>query len=196
MASLERRIRLTVILLFATGFSARSLHAQNAGWVRYIPSAGDIAVFFQGELSESSHPALAKYNARYLRLMGEEPLSDVVSLSHPQIYRLLVENPPHSISVVVRLSIKTDGSGEAVVKVSHSPRFADTLIVNRTEVVSRENVDDFLKLVATASFWSVPVVEQFDTNKPVSMGTAGWILEGTKEGPTTLSVEAPKLMLL
>ena len=182
MGSLERRIQLTVILVFATGFIANSLRAQDAGWLRYIPSSGDIAAFFHGELSESSHPALAKYNARYLHLMGEKPLSDVVSPSHPQIYRLLVETRPHNIPVVVRLSIKADGSAEAVVKVSQSPRFADTLTVNRTEVVSRENVDDFLKLVGTASFWSAPVVKQFDTNKPVRMGAAGWILEGTKGG--------------
>jgi hypothetical protein len=84
---------------------------------------------------------------------------------------------------VVRLSVKADSSGEAVVKVSQNLRFSDTLKVNRTEVVSRENVDAFLKLLVTASFWSEPVVEHLDVKKPVRMGTmaAGWIFEGTKE---------------
>jgi hypothetical protein len=158
MGSSERRIWLTVILLFGTGFIANSLRAQDAGWLRYVPSSSDIAAFFHGELTESNHPALAAYNARYLHLMGENPLSDGVSPSLPQIYRLLVETRPHGIPLVVRLSIKADSSGGAVVKVSQNLRFSDTLTVNRTEVVSRENVDAFLKLLVTASFWSEPVV--------------------------------------
>ncbi len=170
------------MLVFGTGFIANNLRAQDAGRMRYVPSSSDIAAFFHGELSESRHPALARYNARYLHLMSEKPLSDGMSPSQPQIYRLLVETRPHNTPVVVRLSIKADGSGEAVVKVSQSARFADTLAVNRTEVVSRENVDDFLRLMGTSSFWSGPVVEQFDANKPVRIGAAGWILEGTREG--------------
>jgi hypothetical protein len=169
-------------LLFAIGLIANSLHAQDAGRMRYVPSSSDIAAFFHGELSESSHPALARYNARYLHLMEEKPLLDGMSPTHLQIYRLLVESRPHNTPVVVRLSIKVDGSGEAVVKVSQGARFADTLTVNRTEVVSREKMDDFLKLLGTTSFWSAPVFEQFDAHKRVRMGTAGWILEGTKEG--------------
>jgi hypothetical protein len=172
---------LTVMLLFGIGLIANSLRAQDTGRLRYVPSSSDIAAFFHGELSESSHPAFVRSNARYLHLMGEKPLSDSMSPSLPQIYRLLVETRPHNTPVVVRLSIKAGGSGEAVVKVSQSARFADTLTVNRTEVVSRENVDDFLKLLGTASFWSAPVFEQFDAHKPVRLGTAGWILEATKE---------------
>jgi hypothetical protein len=116
--------------------------------------------------------------------MGEKPLSDGVGPSVPQIYRVVVETRPHGIPLAVRLSVKADGSGEAVVKVTQNPRFSDTLAVYRTEVVSRENVDTFLKLLVTASFWSEPVVEQIDLSKPVRMGTmaAGWILEGAKEG--------------
>lgn len=171
-----------LMLLFGAGFITSNLRAQDTGRLRYVPSSSDIAAFFHGELSESSHPALANYNARYLHLMGEKPLSDGVSPSQPQTYRLLVETRPHNTPVVVRLSIKADGTGEAVVKVSQSARFADTLTVNRTEVVSRENADDFLRHMGTASFWSRPVVEQFDVHKPVSMGAAGWILEGTREG--------------
>jgi hypothetical protein len=184
MASSERRIWLTVILLLGTGFIANSLCSQDADGLRHVPSSSEIAAFFHGELTETNHPALAKYNARYLLVMGERPLSDGVGLSVPQIYRMVVETRPHGMPLAVRLSIKADGSGEAVVKVTQNPRLSDTLTVNRTEVVSRENVDAFLKLLVTASFWSEPVVEQIDLSKPVRMGTmaAGGILEGAKEG--------------
>lgn len=139
-----------VVAVLGTGQSS----AQNAERLRYIPSSNDIAQYFHGELSASDHVASAY--CRYLHLMGEMPLTGAISAQAPQVYRMMVEAPPHNIPVVVRLTIRADGAGEVVVKVGQSPRFPDVLTVNRTADVSRADVDDFLKLLASSAFWSMP----------------------------------------
>jgi hypothetical protein len=153
--------------------------AQDLSRLRYISPPQEIFQFFQGNLGPNNGRALAVGYARYLHMMGEKPLAETVGPQGSQVYRLLVETRPYNVPVVVRFSIFTDGTGEAVGKISHSPRFADILTANKTTRVSRADVEQFLKLLADWGFWSLPVLDRIKTTR-VRLGGVGWMLEGEK----------------
>ncbi len=53
--------------------------------------------------------------------------------------------------------------------------------MNRIAKLSREDVDEFLKLLGDSGFWSMAVFETIDPHH-VMMGEPGWMFEGEKEG--------------
>lgn len=152
---------------------------QDVGRLRYIASPDEIARFFQGKLQADSLPA--RYNARYLHLMGERPLVEAKGPEATQVYRLLLDTHPYDIPVVVRLSVAPDGTGEVVVKIGHSARFPDILTENRTAKLSQADIDKFLKLLEGSDSRSLPVFGNIDLNH-APMGDPGWMFEGAKEG--------------
>jgi hypothetical protein len=151
---------------------------QSTGRIRYVPSPDDIAAYFQGQLSANIDDALAYYGARYLHTMEEKPLP----ASDPQaseLYRVLVETRPHNAPVLVRLSIGTDGTAEVVTKVGGDPYRGD-LAINTTADVSHAKVDEFLGLLASSAFWSMPVQQPREKNGYVVLGEPSWMFEGSK----------------
>lgn len=168
----------TILLVISTLLPCQS-HGQNAEWSGRPPSRDEVARFFQGKISADD--VLARYNVPILHLMGEKPLVETAGLQVTQVYRLLVLTRPSNTPVVVRLSIGPDGTGEVVVKMSESARAAGVLAVHRTVNLSRLDVDDYRKLLADSSFWSMPVHEAIDFHHVV-MGEPGWMFEGEKEG--------------
>jgi hypothetical protein len=171
---------LTVTILVVTStLTPCQSDAQNVGWSGKPPSPGDVAQFFQGQISADD--AWARYNIPLLHLMGEKPLAEAAEPQAAQVYRLFFQTRPSGIPVVVRLSVGPDGTGEVVSKISQSARAADVLAVHRTVNLSRTEVGDFYKLLADSGFWSMPVHEQINIHH-VLMGETGWIFEGKKEG--------------
>jgi len=176
---MQTRLALAIVLAISALVSEQPT-SQKSEWLTYYPTIKKVESFFQGQLSE--HKTLAGYNVRYLHFMREKPLLDAVSPSVPQIFRLLVNSRPHSLPAIVRLSIRTDGSGEAVIKVSQSLRNSEALAVNRTEEISVKQVNQLLSLVASSDFWAAPAVPAFDINRLVPMGDADWMLEAGRSG--------------
>lgn len=174
------KLALAVVLVIST-FATKQSNARNNEWLSYYPATKDVDSFFQGHFSQNNGWTLAHYNIRYLHLMGEKPLLDTLNLSVPQVFRLLIITRPQSLPVVVRLLIRTDGSGEAVTKVSQSSRNSEPLAVNRTEEVSGKQVNQLLGLVAASDFWSLPLMPPLDLSR-VPMGEADWMLEAEKNG--------------
>jgi hypothetical protein len=175
-----RRLTVAILLVISTLVPCKS-DGQNAERSGQNPSPRDIAQFFQGKLSPDNGRVLAVAYARFLHLMGEKPMIETVGPQASQVYRVLVETRPYNTPVIARLSIRPDGTGEVVVKVSQSARAADVLAVQRTVNLSHSDVGNFLKLLADSGFWSMPVLEPINTHRVV-MGEAGWMFEGEKEG--------------
>lgn len=174
----HRRLMVAIALVLVALGCDQSV-GQDVGRLRYIAPPDEIARFFQGKLPAGN--VVARGNARYLHLMGERPLVETMGPQVTQVYRLLVETRPYGIPVVARLSIATDGTGEIVGKVGHSPRFPDVLTENRMVKLSQADTDEFLKLLADSGFWSMPVFETIDPHHVV-IGEPGWTFEGAKEG--------------
>jgi hypothetical protein len=173
-----KRLTVTIILVISTLVPCQS-DGQNVEWSGRPPSRDDVARFFQGKISADD--ALARYNIPFLQLMGEKPLVETTGPQAAQVYRLFVQTRPHGIPVVVRLTVRPDGTGEVVSKMAQSPRFAGVLAVNRIAKLSREDVDEFLKHLGDSGFWSMAVHEPIDVHH-VLMGEPGWMLEGEKGG--------------
>lgn len=173
-------LAITLISVISLLGSAKS-GAQDLDRLRYIAPPQEIFQFFQGNLGPNNGRALAVEYARFLHMMGEKPLVETAGSQGTQVYRLLVGTRPYNIPVVVRVSILPDGTGEVVGKISHSSRFADRLTANKTIRISHEDVEQFLKLLADWSFWSMPVLERIDPAH-VRLGGVGWMLEGEKAG--------------
>lgn len=174
-----RRLTMTAILMLMSALAPCPSDGQNAQVAAQIPSPREIDQFFQGKLQADSLPA--RFDARYLQLMGERPLVEMVGPQAPQIYRFLLETRPYGVPVVVRLSIGPDGTGEVNGKIGHSPRFPDHLTEDRMAKLSQADTDKFLRLLAGSDFWSMPVFETIDPHH-VLLGEPGWTFEGAKEG--------------
>jgi len=138
--------------------------------------------FFPTEVFGSNRSIVAMGYSWYLRSMQEKPLAESRRPQYPQVYRLLAEVRPYNAPVVVRLSARTDGSGELVTKAGRDGGHPDILTVNTTAEVSQVDVQRFLSLLENADFWSMPTQKLPDTHKPVVMGEGGWMLEGMRDG--------------
>jgi len=176
------RIGLAASLVLCVAIVGSARQGQVESRLRYFPSQDDIGQLFQGQLSLSNAGVWASSDARDLHLMGEKPLRDILTPSSPRVYRLLIETRPHNTPVVVRLSVRSDGSAEAVTKISQSSRFADLLLTSRTSDVSVADVDEFLKLLAKSGFSLQPVLAPFDLHEKTPMDQASWTLEGAEQG--------------
>lgn len=166
---------LVLSLLLAGGLVCQPEHPEQAG------TAVGTSQFFPAETFGSNE--VARTYSRYLRSMGEKPLSESVIPEGPdEVYRVLVEVRPYNSPVVVRLRIRNDGSGELAAKVGRDGGHPQILTVNRTAAVSRANVDRFLQLLNEAGFWSTPTREVFDSHRRFLMGGEGWMLEASQKG--------------
>jgi hypothetical protein len=145
--------------------------------------------FFPGEVFGSTRSILARDYSRYLRSMGEKPLTESVGPECPHIYRALVVLRPYNSPVVVRLSIRADGLGEVVAKVGQDGGHPQYLTVTKTSVASRADVDRFLKLLDESGFWSMPTQEPLEIHH-VTMGDESWMLEGDNGGKYRAVVRA------
>jgi hypothetical protein len=67
---------------------------QDLSRLRYVPTADDIAEFFQGELSSDIERPLGAGYIRYLHLMGEVPLPGGTSPQASELHRVLIETRP------------------------------------------------------------------------------------------------------
>ena len=186
MKNMAKHIRhVGLIIIFAIAFATfanEPRKQQDSDWFSYAPSPNDIATYFQGRLSKNNGASLAAYDARFLHFMDEKPLRDGLSPSISQIFRVLVATRPHNLPLVVRLTIKTDGTGEVIVKLIQDFRHKQVWAPNLSTTVPFKEVDRFLKLLANSGFWSLATLPPFDVDKRQSMGDASWMLEGTKDG--------------
>lgn len=173
-----RDLRLAGVLVLASAiFGARFVGSQTVARPPMAPSSREINLFFGGQLSPAVGRALAAYPILVFHAVEEEPLAHYLTRRYPQVYRVLVGTRPHGVPVVVRLSIPTDGPAKATVKVGAREWLRGALAVNRTTAISPELAHEFLTLLKSSTFWSMPTTEPFAIRK-VPMGGAEWILEG------------------
>ena len=166
-----------VIVLASAIFGARFVGSQTAARPPKAPSSREINLFFGGQLSLAVGRALAVYPILAFHAVEEEPLTYYLTRRYPQVYRVLVGTRPHGVPVVVRLSIPASGPAEATVKVGGRGWLRGALAVNRTTAISPELAHEFLTLLKSSTFWSMPTMAPFDIRK-APMGGAEWILEG------------------
>jgi len=102
-----------------------------------------------------------------LRAMGELPLLEPSHESGTERIRLLVI-PVYRPPFVVRLIIMPDGAGELEAKAAESQRNPAVLTLDRETKVSKEEVEEFLKLLDEAKFWSMQT-NQFYAKEQVAM---------------------------
>jgi hypothetical protein len=117
-----------------------------------------------------------------LPLIGEKPLTNGADQDGSQIYRIFIETRPRNTPVVVRLSIRADGSGEFIAKSSQSAESPDVLVEDRTTAVSRLDVDHFRRLFEDSNFWSLQTIELLDVHKKQVVGDVAWTIEAEKSG--------------
>ena len=199
-----RAVHLSLIALLAISAAANRSHGQSAHQPNSSSVVDDLARFFPNQFSPGDSEIWAITNARYLRMMGESPLDEMASLRVQEIYRVLVETRPSNIPVVVRISVRPDGTGQLAAK-SESARLPGVLTVNRKAEVSRTDVNDFLNALKNSGFWSMPTLEEIDIHQPVVLGAPGWMVEGEKEGsfhavfrttPRLASLRGPAMFLV
>ncbi len=164
----------TVICLLDAGHSS----GQDTSRLRYIPSSDEIAQFFHGELSVGN--AASAYD-RDLHFMGEQPLTETTAGQPSEVYRLLVETRPDNIPIVIRLSIGVEGTGQLIAKVAQNAGSPDVLTMDKTTEISHADVDQFLQLLTSSAFWSMPVKQPLDPLHVV-LGGADWLFEGETGG--------------
>jgi hypothetical protein len=133
--------------------------------------------------------------------MGEGPLPEDSRESGREEYRLLVE-PVFRPPFMVRLIIMHDGSGYLVAKAGESQKNPVTLTLDRRTKVSKDEVDEFLRYIQEAKFWSMQT-NQFYTKEQTAalrtpssqrptagrrkavqkvLGGVDWLLEGVQVG--------------
>lgn len=103
---------------------------------------------------------MAALRSCHLRAMRELPLEKYLGQDQAQAYRLMVW-PAYRLPLVVRLIIKTDGTGELAAKAEKSEWEPGVLSVDRVEKVSKPEADRFLQLLEQANFWLLPT-DEFD----------------------------------
>ncbi len=182
LPSMRSKYLALVMMLVLPLLYARPSSDQNTTQPGPDAARNDVDQFFPGQVPAGHGDIWARINSRDLRLMGENPLADLASPQVPQIYRVLIQTRPHNVPVLARLCLGVDGTGEAVIKVSQSARFADVLTTSRSIKVSPTDAGEFLRRLATSDFWSMPTFETFDIHQPVAVGSASWMFEVEKEG--------------
>jgi hypothetical protein len=110
--------------------------------------------------------------------MGEPSLSDV-SDQETRAYRFLYLHSMRSEPIVVRISIRPDGTGEVTTKVL---RYRDDckrgkLTKNKKRDVPKKAVDSLLKKIEEAGFWRLPT-----NDSRIGLDGSSWIVEGVNDG--------------
>ncbi len=126
----------------------------------------------------------ASINACFLRAMQEAPLPELVTLETAQVFRLTLI-PAWRPPFIVRLAVRSDGTGTLAVKAAKSQRNAGVITVGRTEAISKSDVDVFLTLVEAAGFWSMSTKEVYSKDPRVIvqvMDGEKWVIEGAQNG--------------
>lgn len=120
----------------------------------------------------------------YLRAMQESPLSRSVTLDRDQVYRLTVI-PAFRHPFIIRLGVRSDGSGALVVKAAKSQDDAGALTLDEMKEITKPDVDIFLRLLGESGFWSMPTSEVYSNDPRVIvkvMDGVEWVLEGAQGG--------------
>lgn len=129
----------------------------------------------------------------HFRAVRELPLMQYVNQDQPQAYRLTVW-PAYRLPLIVRLVLKSDGSGELATKAEKSKWEPGRLSVDRVARVSKPEADKFLLLLGQANFWSIPTDEFYIENQRLAaradrkhrrvrvqvLDGVKWDLEGTQ----------------
>jgi hypothetical protein len=160
---MNRKVAWVLLVLFAPYLTAQTL---------YFPPNAFCASH------ETEH--CDRWYAPHLIAMQEPSLWELSKKRSDEIYRFLWLRTFHR-PVSARLEIKSDGSGDLVIKVlsgsgDYNPGH---LIQNRKIKAERESVDHFLDLLGKAGFWSAPTEQEVDG---VGCDGAQWIMEATKNG--------------
>jgi hypothetical protein len=126
----------------------------------------------------------ANINACFLRAMQESPLPELVTQEAAQVFRLTVI-PAWRPPFIARLTIRGDGTGTLAVKAAKSQRNAGVITVDRTQAITKSDVDPFLTLVEAAAFWSMSTREVYSNDPRVIVQVMDgeiWLLEGAQNG--------------
>ncbi len=129
-----------------------------------------------GQLSEWR----ARWYASELRDLEEPSLRQGKTTTVPTYRVLLI--PPFTPSLVVRLTVNSDGSGKLLAKLgTKRSRSIETTPKPQTSSLSREQVTKFLGLLREANFWSLPTARYEESLVRVADGKE-WLLEANKSG--------------
>jgi hypothetical protein len=132
----------------------------------------------------SKHPQLSESRARWyaseLRDL-EEPSLRQGKITTGPVYRLLLI-PPFTPSLVVRLTVNSDGSGKLLAKLG-TKRSKDTETTQKQQTLSlsSEQVSKFLSLLREANFWSLPT-EGYEESLMRGADGREWVVEANKSG--------------
>ena len=95
-----------------------------------------------------------------------------------QLYRFTWLRSFHN-SVSIRLEIEKDGSGLLYVKMSNAleENSAEKITKNEIIIIEKEDVHEFLELLAQKNFWKLPSAREI-----FGLDGAEWIIEGLSNG--------------
>lgn len=117
---------------------------------------------------------------RHLLALREPSIKQAANDRTQHVYRF-VELPTFTYPVSVRLSIRADGSGELVAKVTNGSGGYDpgVVVLDKTVEVPKSRVDQFLSMLNALHFWSLPAHEESDL---IILDGTSWYLEGADGG--------------
>ena len=113
----------------------------------------------------------------------------LAAMEEPSLYQLSQEKKIHSYRflwlrtfdnpISLRLSIDPEGTGLVTVKVTNGSGGYEPgrIITNENVPVTKEDVDNFLRMIQKARFWQLPTTE--DTDR-MGLDGAQWVFEGAK----------------
>ncbi len=175
---LRKVVLVSVVSLLIVNFGAsQSQHEDRPT----RPGPDEDPKYFPIEVFGSNRSQPAMWYSWFLRSMWERPWDECVSPECPQVYRLLIATRPYNAPVVVRLRVRTVGVSELIAKVGRDGGHPQILTLSRTTDPTRADVDEFLKHIDEAGFWSLPARVPIDLHH-VPMGEASWMLEGIRDG--------------
>jgi len=121
---------------------------------------------------------VVNWYTKHYQCLQEQPICDKLTNGTLHIYRfvsLRTFHQPFSVSI----EISTNGNGTVTAKMCSGAGGYDPgkLINQKTRALAQDEIDKFLQLIESESFWSLPTLED-------SLGLDGsqWIIEGLKSG--------------
>ncbi len=122
----------------------------------------------------------ADWYSKDLKALQEPSLFQLAKNPSLESYRFVWLRTFHH-PVIVRLNLRSDGTGDLTTKVSsgaggYAPGH---VIENKSRPVTREEVEKFLARVRQGQFWDLPSHESPDA---AGLDGSQWIIEGVKEG--------------
>jgi hypothetical protein len=178
-------LSLAILVGMGFQFSASMCKAQTTNCSGNFIPPDKSPQYFPTGVFDITAPGIAPGTSCLLRAMEEKPLIPPVTVAGSGVYRLTVM-PSWGAQFVVRLDVRSDGTGILVKKEVRSDSEPGTLTVNASQEVSKEKVDDFVYLMNKSNFWSMPPLPmRFSKGRWWSMLDWGGILgvlEGTRPG--------------